>query len=119
MVSKPQGVASFPQTQSLGVPKKGHEALRLIWKATVPPGREPGPLGLAGEEREFGHTAVGGKHQGTLGIGGPRFGAGHWLQAERLARPPGSFGPIRDEELDMVNAKRGEGRVRHAPAVPP
>jgi hypothetical protein len=37
------------------------------------------------------------------------------LQAQGLAIPRGGFGPIRDEELDMINAKRGEGRIAHAP----
>lgn len=116
MVPKPQWVAPFPQAQRFGMAQEGHKALRRDLEGdAVPAGSESGPLWLAREEREFGLAGVGRKHERTLGIGGPGLRAGHRSQAQGLAIPRGRFGSIRDEELDMIDAKRGEGRICHAP----
>ena len=80
----------------------------------VKPRRGTVPLGLAGEESELGATAVGGKHEGASGLAGPLLRAGHRAAAEDPGVPLRRFGPIRDEELDVIKGETERGEETHA-----
>jgi hypothetical protein len=73
----------------------------------------PASLRLAGKEGELGLTAVGREHERSLGMACPHLSAGDRAAPEYAPVPLGRLGPVRHEDLDVIQSEAERPILAH------